>query len=113
MEIEAALSKADVVFVARITAIGDADIKAKGVLSYYGVQIRLLRSLKGSLDPNPTFTLYFIGTPSYRETPPDMGSSYIFFATRNNEKQSDPYIVLKLLPATGDSIAKVEKLISN
>lgn len=106
-------TKADAVFVGQITHLGFSNLKALGEAVYRGVQVNILQVLRGSLDPQSTFTLRVM-VPSTRshENPPTVGISYIFFVKRDDPSKHDAYTVLKLLPATDANIAKVKALIA-
>ena len=103
--------KADAVFVGEITQMGSPTAKMAGAVVYHGVQVKILQVLRGSIDPQSTFTLYVSGTTTFHEDSPKVGSSYIFFVRKNGPGQPDLYSVLKLLPATDATTAKVKGLI--
>jgi hypothetical protein len=105
-------TKVDAIFVGEITAIGFGNTKEKGESSYRGVQVKVLQVLRGAVDTSITVTLYVVGRMDFHEDPPKVGSSYIFFAKKAGAFEKDPYIVLKLLPATDANIAKVKALIA-
>ena len=48
---------------------------------------------------------------SFQEIPPTFEDSYIFFINKT-DTGSDPYQVIKVLPATDENIAVVKKLIA-
>ena len=107
------MTKADAVFVGQITRLGSSNLKELGVAVYRGVQVTASQILRGSLDPQSTFTLrvMMLSTRS-TENPPTVGSSYIFFVKRDDASKDSTYTVLKLLPATNDNIAKIKALIA-
>ena len=109
---EDVLLKVSAIFIGKITQIGFANTKMEGVLIYRNVQINVLRILRGSLDAKSTFRLDVVPLTGFREISPVAGNSYIFFVKRNYEGEPDPFIVVKLLPATDNNIARVKALIA-
>jgi hypothetical protein len=107
---EDVMVKADAIFVGEIVEIGFPTAKAPGRGSYYGVQVKVLQVLRGSVDAQVTVTLYT--TYSAHEQPPKVGNTYIFFAHKNTEPGWDNYTVVKLLPATDATITKVKGIIA-
>ena len=111
---EDVLAKADVVFVGTITEAGSEVLLPPtapyaGPL-YGGVKVNVLQVLRGSIGAQVSVSLFtsFV----HHEKLHTVGSSYIFFVKKNAPGQPDPYTALKLLPATGDNIAKVKALIA-
>lgn len=106
-------TKADAVFVGQITHLGFSNLKALGEAVYRGLQVKVLQVLRGSVDPQSTFTLrVMVPSISSHENPPAVGSTYIFFVKKDDPSKHDAYTVLKLLPATDDNIAKVKAVIA-
>ena len=106
------VSKADAIFVGKITAIGFGNLKAKGESVYRGVQVKVLKVLRGTIESSITVTLHVIAVMDFHEDPPEAGSPYIFFVKKAGALEKDPYVVLKLLPATDDNIAKIKQLVA-
>ncbi len=103
--------KADAIFVGEITAIGGGNPKATGRSAYHGVQVKVLEVLRGSVAAQVSVTLYARFEGGIHEQAPKVGGTYIFFAHKNTEPGWDNYTVLKLLPATDATTAKVKGLI--
>ena len=112
IKIENAVSKSDSIFVGKISKMRLGSITATDRVAYGGVQIRVLQFLRGSIDSQSLVTIYITASHVVHEAPPEVGMPYIFFVTKNTHGTSDPYTVLKLLPATDDNIAKVKQLIA-
>jgi len=107
---EDAILKTDVLFIGQITHLGFGNLKAQGEAVYRGMQIKVIQILRGSLQPESTFTLRVFHVYSSDEYPPTEGSSYIFFAKRNDPSEKDAYAIVKLLPATDANVTKVKAL---
>jgi hypothetical protein len=107
---EDVLGKADAVFVGEIEEIGFPTAKAPGRGAYYGVQVKVSQVLRGTVAARISVTLYTVFARN--ERPPKVGGTYIFFAHKNTEPGWDNYTVLKLVPATDASTAKINGLIT-
>jgi hypothetical protein len=107
-------AKADVVvFIGKIIELGDPVPASTDTASYSGVQVKVLQVLRGTVDGDVVkVTLRTTWGRNVHESPPVVGSTYIFFARKNTEKGWNPYTVLKLLPATDATTAKVKALIA-
>lgn len=110
------ISKMDAIFVGKITKRGEKVIlppiaQDRGNL-YGGIKVAVAQVLRGSVDTQISVTLFL--NALYYEKLPWIGTSYIFFVTKDAKVDPfnpDPFTVLKLLPATDANIAKVKKLI--
>jgi len=103
----------DAVCVGEIEDMGlPTNSSTTGLVVYSGIEVKVLQILRGSVEYQIKITLNTLKSPSLQEMPPKFGGSYIFFVNRNNPEADDPFIALKLLPATDDNIAMVKKLIA-
>ena len=107
-----AVSKADVIFVGKITDEGKETRLPTTVMyvgtAYQRFRIKVLQGVLGSVGSQTSVTL--IVDSKAGEATPAVGSSYIFFAWGNRETH-DPFYASKLLPYSPDTIAKVKKMI--
>jgi hypothetical protein len=106
LKAEEIVLKSDAVFVGEITQTSDGPPAAASMHSV-GVQVKVLQILKGSVDTEISVTMDVYSI--YREGPPQVGSSYIFFA----HKEDNRIRVLKLLPATDANVTKVKAAIAS
>jgi len=111
------LKTGDVVLIADAIFIGetiDAGIKdpvaSHPGTSFHALKVRVSQSLRGFLSGDVSTSLAVSDQP--HETAPQAGGSYIFFVTKSDQSAFDPFTVVKLLPATADTIAAVKSLIA-
>jgi hypothetical protein len=106
-------SKVDAVFVGQVTQIGFAVPEGDATASYPGIRVKILQVLRGSISAQVVkVTLRTTWRQDVHETPPTVGSSYIFFVKNKAQGASDHFTALKLLPATDDNTANVKALIA-
>jgi hypothetical protein len=100
--------KSDVICVGEITTIGSPLSRATGQDTYAGVKIQISQDLKSHIDSPALVEIVVAKEHDLKEEAPELETSYIFFI----KKIPGWNIVLKLLPATDDNIAKVKALIA-
>jgi len=114
LKVENAALHSDAIFVGQITDVGAEEefppASAYAGPLYHGVKIKIIQVLRGTVGTQTSVTLFvdFVA----QEKLQTVGNSYIFFVTKNRDKDPDPFTALKLLPATDDSIAKIKQLIA-
>jgi len=99
--------KSDFVFVGKLLKIPPGDADSAGETGYDGAPVKILHVFRGSM-VNPLsidFHVFFMP----HEDPPKVGQSYIFFVQGADSSYRE---ASKILPATDENIAQVEKLIS-
>jgi hypothetical protein len=105
---EEIVAKANVICVGEIVQIGPPLTRAAAQASYPGVKIQISQCLKGDLSSPALIEIVVAKEPNVTEEAPKAGTTYIFFI-----KQTTSWnMVLKLLPATDDNIAKVKAMIA-
>jgi len=102
----------DAVFVGEITKAGFPSDPAHGWVVYSGIAVRVSNVLRGSVESQIDVSLRTLSNSSTQESPPAYGHTYIFFVNKTTDASEDPYIVLKLLPATDDNVAMVKQLLA-
>jgi len=114
---EDALQKSDVIFIGQITSLGVEEYHETAEPypgpNYQGAKVKVVQTLRGSLK-SPAVMTIFVGSVVYQETIPTVGYLYIVFAIRTikpDRHNPDPFVILKLLPATDDNTAKVKSMI--
>ena len=111
-KVEEVVLKSNAVFVGTITQMGFVDLGAVGVVSYGNVKVKVSQVFLGVVDSVTSVTFDVKNRPKVHEREPQVGNAYIFFAKTNAKGSSDQFTVLKLLPATDDTIAKVKAVIA-
>ena len=99
-----AVSKADTVFVGKITDIGP---ELRIETTTLNVTAKALRVFRGTVSSSIVLEIGTNGMMGSAGVMLHSGDSYIFFITKSSSWPD----VFKLLPATSDNIAKVGKLI--
>jgi hypothetical protein len=107
---EKVVKQSDAIFTGQIEEIGAAVVKAFGEKSYYGVKVKVLEVLKGTVDPEVSVSSIARTDTKVPEVAPETGKTYIFFAEK--KEVGSQYRVLKLLPADDASISQVKVLIA-
>jgi hypothetical protein len=113
IKMDAGLSKATAVFVGRITDMGDKDNFPPDMRvgpGYFHVKVELLQQLRGFV--NGQIFVQLMAVNDRQETLPTIGAPYIFFVTEGGSNAGagiDRYSVLKLLPATNDTVLAIQK----
>jgi len=103
----------DAIFVGEITDTGlPSDPSQDGWTAYTGIGVSVSEALRGSVDSQVNVTLHTLSNANVQESPPAYQHTYIFLVNKTSDATQDPYIVVKLLPATDDNIATVKKLLA-
>ncbi len=105
MKMSDAISKSNSIFAGTVINIGAADLGPPGVTEYNGVSVRISRLFRGPVANPLMIDLNVIFDP--HEDPPKAGQSYLFFVDRGSVNIETN----KLLPATKENIAQVEKML--
>ncbi len=109
-----AVLKSDAIFVGQMTYLSKGGAGGPGEIHTFRNKVKVSQVLKGFFDAQSTVT--FVQMTDLGEQRAKTYVSYIFFVTKNgkiDDYYADPFIILKLLPATSDNIATFKKLISN
>ena len=111
-DLEAALSQADAIFVGKVLNLGFPITKAPGQATYHGVNVEVLRILKGSVPHQVRVRLVSRHIQGKVEEPtPEVGHSYIIFA--KTSRHVAELSVVKLLPGDDASIATVQRALQH
>jgi len=110
LSLEKVVSHADIIVVAKLVSLGITIPDATAQADYDSAQIQVTQILKGA--PNQSLTVSI--TVHYskgriEEFAPEEGKEYLFLIHTDDAKS---YTVLKILPATDDTITKVKALIA-
>lgn len=109
-KLDVAVKNADAIFTGQVEEIGAPVFKALGEKSYYGIRIKVVQVLKGTVDSEVLVSLIARMDTKVVEAPPESGKTYLFFAKK--KKNSSQLRVIKLIVANNPSIAEVKQLIS-
>ena len=112
VKVEDIISTCDAVFLGEITDIGvPSDPADDGWTVTSGIGVSVSENLRGSVESQIKVTLRTLSSSSTQESTPKFEGSYIFFVNKTADASEDPYMVVKLLPATDTNIAMVKQLI--
>jgi len=114
LKTENAIAKSQTVFIGQLVSLGERDNSVDHESlgqEYENAKIKLVELLKGTFDAHTTVGIYSNAIMLKEETP-HVGETYIFFVAYAGNA-SNPFIVIKLLTATNDSVFNVKKLIPN
>jgi hypothetical protein len=103
-------NKADAIFVGQIEKIGGPTLAAIGEKAYYGVEVKVVEVLKGTVNPEVSVALTARTDAKVPESAPEASKTYIFFVKK--KETGSQFRVLKLLPADTALIAQVKALIA-
>jgi hypothetical protein len=103
---EKIITNVGVIFVGKIEKMGLTSVAAPGRAALSRIIVKVIQLLRGSV--RDQITVRMDVRDDRGEVPPLVGDSYIFFGN----KEGASIGVLKLLPATQDTIAKVKALIA-
>jgi hypothetical protein len=104
-------SKADIAFVGKIIKFGPVALGPPGGAFLCGTKIKVSQALRGAAGNEVSITIHAYPNSGYPRL--KLGDSAIFLVRKVAVPDPDPYVAVKILPATGDNIAKVKKLISD
>lgn len=112
LKLEDAVSKADAVFAGIVEDEGGGSYKSLGEITYYHVKVRTSQVFCGTVG-GLVFVSARVGYAK-KENEEDLkkGGSYIFIVKKNSQQTPDPFVALKIIPATDDNITKVKALIA-
>jgi len=109
---ESIVASCDAIVVGEVTEPGTSQDQPESPWTVYsGIGVKISQILRGSVDHQIDVTLSTMRSQSFQEIPPTFEDSYIFFINKT-DTGSDPYQVIKVLPATDENIAVVKKLIA-
>ena len=98
---------ADTIFVGEVIQISPTgSLKAPGQSAYHGTKVDVSQILRGQIENPAAVELHVLYDP--HEVPPEKGSAYVFFVN----KIPGWNMVIKILPATNDTVTKVKDLIA-
>ncbi len=106
LEIETILPKSNLVFVGEITHLIKGPAASPDMHTNF-VEVKVLQVLRGSVGAQIRFTMDILAAND-SEAVPKAGDVYLFFIEQNTGRNT----ALKLLPSTGDNIAKIKALIA-
>lgn len=105
-----AVKQSDAIFTGQIEEIRGPVVKDIGEKDYFGVKVKVLDVLKGTVDPEVSVALSDRTGTKVPEVAPETGKTYLFFAKK--KPVGSQFRVLKLLPADDSIIAQVKQLIA-
>jgi hypothetical protein len=104
---EKASSKSDAIFIGEITHFGSGGASGPGECTLFGNTVNVTRVLKGSFEDQASVSIYYF--TDAHEQRMETHRPYIFFTTKNPQKDPDQFTVFKLLLVTDPNIASVAK----
>jgi hypothetical protein len=108
LKTEDVLPKSKLIFVGQVTDAGVPSVEDAGLLTYRHVKIEVSRILRGTTASIIFATLRTVATFKYKESSVEIEKQYIFFA-EPTQGQSDPFLILKVLPASNDNLIQIQK----
>ena len=109
-DLDKTVSHADIIVVAKMVSLGITMPDATAQADYDSAQIQVMQALKGSPNQNLSVSIsVHFSKGRIEEIAPEVGKEYLFFIRTDEVKHE---IVLKIIPATDDNIARVKALIA-